>query len=37
MTVLSNDIKDFLDTIYFYEIAHNTYSIDNLTPVYNFF
>jgi len=37
MTVFSNDIKDFLDTIYFYEIAHNTYPIDNLTPVHDFF
>lgn len=37
MTILSDEVKDFLDTIYFYEIAHNAYPVYNLTPVYNLF
>ena len=34
MTIYSNEIKDFLDKIYFYELTHRE---DLTTPIYNFY
>ena len=34
MTIYSDEIKDFLDKIYFYELSHRD---DILTPMFNYF
>ena len=36
MTIYKNEIKDFLDKIYFYELSHWNGS-GEITPVYNYF
>ena len=34
MTIYSDEIKDFLDKIYFYELSHRS---DILTPMFNYY